>query len=919
MASEDLTFDVIARDHASGVLLRIAAATRGQAAALSASTRATAEAAGISAKLQAARDREADVVGRVQVAEQRLAEVRANGSAKASQVVRAEQALAKVRRDAERAATAVTRVEESENDGGKSGRGWVRGFLHWMGVGTKDIVQSAKDAASAAGGGFWSGFQGVLKTPLIGPAVIAGLAATVAALLVPVGALAAGAVVLGFGSGLAALGLVFAAKADGVKAAWKSTLSDMGDQMTELSTPFQRTLILMASVARSTFAGLKPELAAAFATLAPSVLDFGTKLAEGVARLGQSFRPLSAAFAALLGQLGPGLSDMLGSLSLGLSKLSVSVAKNPGAIADLVRGVGALTGDLLSLVGILNDTDGAFRRLTGIGSVTVLMAALRTVVFTTIGPFVGLAAAAGAVMDTLSRWMKPVGAGFHYTATTATEAATATKYWTQGLSNAQLAAMGITLSAHQTSAAVADVTAQIARQTAATNALIAALHRLSGTALSERDAQIAYAQAVADATKAAQTNGKALSLNSQAGRDNQKALDAVAAAANVVTDSMLHANSGTAAAAAAAARSQAAFVVLAEKMGYSAGQAAALARQLIDIPNVTRTISIVTQYSSTGVNLTNPSAVGGNHQLIIPKGQHRAGGGSVTAGTPYLVGEKGAELFVPKVSGAILTHQQTAAKQAAHYKELQKLDLFVNGSFAQGLMGSANHIGVVFNELMTKVLGLNLPRPKESRIVAYLRAEDKLLTAETNRRAAIAVQLKAAQQKLADLVAARNQYAQQITSSALSFTSITGAQADANGNLTAQSVIAQMTEKVRKVQQFATDLAALRKRGLNLTTYQDIVGAGVDQGDQIAKALLGGNVNTFNQVNRLQANATSTDVGLGNSAANALYGSGIRAQQVQVNQITVNGAMDANATAKQIQQMLLALKRRSGGVSLGIA
>lgn len=40
------------------------------------------------------------------------------------------------------------------------------------------------------------------------------------------------------------------------------------------------------------------------------------------------------------------------------------------------------------------------------------------------------------------------------------------------------------------------------------------------------------------------------------------------------------------------------------------------------------------------------------------KGMHRAFGGPVEAGKPYVVGERGAELFQPHVGGRIVPHHQ---------------------------------------------------------------------------------------------------------------------------------------------------------------------------------------------------------------------------------------------------------------------
>jgi hypothetical protein len=50
----------------------------------------------------------------------------------------------------------------------------------------------------------------------------------------------------------------------------------------------------------------------------------------------------------------------------------------------------------------------------------------------------------------------------------------------------------------------------------------------------------------------------------------------------------------------------------------------------------------------------NPIVSGIGNLVSSAFGGFRANGGSVTAGTPYVVGERGAELFVPKSSGTII-------------------------------------------------------------------------------------------------------------------------------------------------------------------------------------------------------------------------------------------------------------------------
>jgi hypothetical protein len=71
---------------------------------------------------------------------------------------------------------------------------------------------------------------------------------------------------------------------------------------------------------------------------------------------------------------------------------------------------------------------------------------------------------------------------------------------------------------------------------------------------------------------------------------------------------------------------------------------------LLDGKNVTTTVT--TRYQTTGTNRNTRGTTGGGVQ-------ERAGGGPVAGGTPYLVGERGPELFIPNGSGSIVSNGDT--------------------------------------------------------------------------------------------------------------------------------------------------------------------------------------------------------------------------------------------------------------------
>jgi len=514
-------------------------------------------------------DSHANAVGRLRVAQLRLAEVQKKSNANPAALAGAEESV----KAAERA------VKKFEKAGEDSGRSFGAGFKKWLtGRGGKDLNDAGKKGGEAAS----SGLIGVFKTPVIGPIIIAALAVAVATAMPAVGALAAGGLVSAFGAGLAGLGIVFAAKSVAVKNSWLRTLASMAADMKVLSKPFEATLLEMSGVARRTFAAFKPALLDAFKLLAPTLSTFGDQIGRAFERLAPAVRPLSEAFAEVLSALGPAAQEAVARISVGLQELAASVQANPTALADLVRGIGEVFQLLSEGLVVLNNINGMFERLTGgISLVDVAMKGLQFSITATLSPFIVLEKA----MNALGLKAKDMNQEVSISADTA-------KLWTQGLTPAAAAAVAAGNASAGAAPKIESLAQKFDRQTAATQRSIDALNRRSNLLLSLSGAEIDYQQAVDDATAAVKANGRTHDLNTQKGRDNQRALDQVAASAIAQRDAMLKANDGNVKAASAAEVGRAAYVKLAVQMGYNKAEAQAMAAQFIKIPNVTRTAKL---------------------------------------------------------------------------------------------------------------------------------------------------------------------------------------------------------------------------------------------------------------------------------------------------------------------------------------
>ncbi|TKA11749.1 phage tail tape measure protein [Actinacidiphila oryziradicis] len=165
------------------------------------------------------------------------------------------------------------------------------------------------------------------------------------------------------------------------------------------------------------------------------------------------------------------------------------------------------------------------------------------------------------------------------------------------------------------------------------------------------------------------------------------------------------------------------------------------------------------------------------------------------------------------------------------------------------------------------------------RLEKYVKREDNALRSLAAKRDSVATKLKSAQKALAAVqkqwTTEKNSVASGIMQSA---SVITTAPQDGFG-LTGQDVVNNMRDQVQKATAFATQLQALKKKGLSSDLIAQIAAAGVDQGGATAAALAGANKSTIDQLNSLQGNMKTAANATGTAVADSMYGAGIKSAQ----------------------------------------
>ncbi|MEV5962101.1 hypothetical protein AB0L70_10075 [Kribbella sp. NPDC051952] len=774
MVDSRLAFDIVARggSTAAAELEKVARATDKTGDAMKKNSKISDELAKRSDALAKAHNAETNALDKVQVAEQRLAEVRSNSKAKTSQVLAAEKALAKARREAALAGNDAQKAAKDlsaalDEEGKKAGKGLGSGLKKWFTGDGKSVFESiGKDGGTV----FGSGLAGALKTPVLGPALIAGVGGAVAVAAPIAGSIAASGLVAGFGAGIGALGIVFAAKSEAVQAEWSRTLRGMGADMKVLSAPFEKTLISMASSARRAFATFKPELAASFKTLAPAFTQFGDDATRALERLAPALRPLSVATSAVLKSLGGALPGIVGNLSTKLIELADSVSKNPDGLKDLASGLGSIADSGVKAVTVLNDVDRLLGKIPG--------------GFSNFAKIPGMLNPIKGGIDTITGGVGQLDSLLHGGTTPSVadlgKAATLTG-GAAGDMAAKVAA--VHAAAGRAAPAVTDVANATAianrnaRELAATfDRQAAATQRASDALAGIMGSQVNYAQALADANAAIKENGKTHDLLTQKGRDNQRQLLALRDAANQETKALQANGDGNVAAAKHGETARQSFVKLAQQMGYTGPQARAMAKTMVAIPNVTRTAklqankadleaklasakkqladpkltatkkaklqaeisnlqagiqrakaalasvpaskttTITTVYKTVG-SRSSGSGSGGGHI-----NETRASGGPVVKGRPYWVGEKGPEPFIPDQNGTILPN--SAVKKSG---SIPVSGMSIASGMAAGIRGGTGEAisaaSDMANAVIAKtnqVLGISSPSKKFTQIALYI-------------------------------------------------------------------------------------------------------------------------------------------------------------------------------------------------------
>ncbi|MFJ8866714.1 hypothetical protein ACIRD6_13290 [Streptomyces sp. NPDC102473] len=196
---------------------------------------------------------------------------------------------------------------------------------------------------------------------------------------------------------------------------------------------------------------------------------------------------------------------------------------------------------------------------------------------------------------------------------------------------------------------------------------------------------------------------------------------------------------------------------------------------------------------------------------------------------------------------------------------------------AVGLLGSAKQVKSAAEKLASIVRSSMAPGKKRANALKAINSKSKQLVTLANREVSVAARMKTATKSLSDQIKARDKLAADVKKGVLDSANITAN--TSGGQVSAQSILATLQQKMQQARQFAAQLATLRKKGVRSDLIAQIAQAGVEQGAGTAAALAVAASSQIKQINATQGALTVAADQAGATAGTAMYGAGIQAAQ----------------------------------------
>jgi len=277
------------------------------------------------------------------------------------------------------------------------------------------------------------------------------------------------------------------------------------------------------------------------------------------------------------------------------------------------------------------------------------------------------------------------------------------------------------------------------------------------------------------------------------------------------------------------------------------------------------------------------------------------------------VGEEGPELV--KFSGGETVLNNRDSMLAGGIANRGYASGTENSGLYKAMLGSTSQLNSALSklrDLLSKAFSADLiTKSKHGSLSKWLEKENKDLTSAAKKRADIAQKIKDANQKLTDLKEESAQMAQDISNQASGGTPLAAA-FNGGGGVTAASALSGLRSRLSAINTFKANLTKLSKKGYSQAILKEVASAGLDQGNEMAKALLSASSSQVQDITSTYDQIFKASDSLGKSVSDQYYKAGEASIKGLVKGLQSQEDSLDKTIAKMVNKLISTLRKELG-------
>ncbi|NRQ35980.1 hypothetical protein HII36_29720 [Nonomuraea sp. NN258] len=714
------------------------------------------------------------------------------------------------------------------------------------------VTAGAEKSAGLLGKVFNSAFSSIGET---GPMAVVKIAAAIELLPVAAKIAAAGVGTL-LGAALLSVGIKAALGADTVQRRWKLLGDQIGDGLDDAAQPLEGSALRAADVVERAFRQLQPSLARVFRDLVPDVDHFVSQAGAGLATLGPSLEQLGDAFGSVLSALGDRMPAIMLNIQETIDTFTEMMNDDPQMLANLIEDATAF---ISVLAEILQHADLIHAILTvPINPTNLADYALEAM---------GVVTAQQVLEDQAEQLPTALGGltkGLRDAMQQADETQDKVKSLSDELARFFNPAQNALSASNNFSKALKEVRKQLEEGKPSLLERKMALEDLLGALATKAEAEKESTGATTASTKAFEDNAAMLTKLAGESAEGGQALIGLAQSLGYTVDETKKG------------------IKITDEFG----------KTITTIPN-NKNIDVKADTAQAQREVGKVSTKLDNLKGDAKKAGQDVGSGLI-AGIKSLLGD--AMAAAKSLGRSVIDAFKKETDSHSPSREFEQLGKWTVQGLVQGIRAEESTAVEAVEQMVDKIKEAFESEPDVADgLIAFISRGNDSLKALAEKR-----------DELVERLANAKEYAKKVAGDAREWADITGMSED---EINSGDFSGALQNRAQSIKDFANNIKSLAERGLNKTTLQQIIDAGVEKGGSFAEMLVGADGSEIKAINKAQKMIDKMSTQLGKNGADAMYDTGKKAGEGYLKGLTESLAKLDKEMKKIVDALVRAIKK----------